>query len=130
MDSLMWKRLLFTYTSIVLLTWLYCRLAICYIGTGGGIYIAYDALFVVNIIYILIDLFWIWIAHVASDALWMFFNLSKKYSIPVLEFIICIFYVFLRPSLFLEHEWENLSYLPVIIPKLGILLFNLLRKVN
>lgn len=130
MDRVIWKRLIFTYASIALLTWLYCKLAISSIGTGGGIYIAYEALFTIHLVYILVDLLWIWIARIASDALWMFFNLSKRYSIPILEFIICIFYVFLRPSLFSEHEWEILSYLPVVIPKLGILLFSLLRKDN
>src|SRR6266568_2988624 len=122
------KKLTFSYICIIVLTLLYIKLVIYYNGTGGGIYISYVALFGFNVLYILIDLVWTWIAHFLADVLWISINLNKKYSIPVIEFAICILYIILRPSLGLDCQINILSFFPVIIPKFAILLHHFLKK--
>ena len=118
----MLKKLLYmlcTYVSIIILTLAFIKWAI-YIGAGRGIYILYVALLISNIVYILIDILWIWFADFLADVLWVFFSFNKKYSLPILEFLICIIYLVFCPSEF-DGQLKYLSYFPVLIPKFVVL---------
>jgi len=112
------KKLLYTYAGIIILTLLFIQWAIYTIGSGGGIYISYIALFITNFIYVLIDLGWTWIAFFLSDMLRQFFSLNKRYFLPIFEFLICVIYLLFRPSLGFDGQMRYLSYLPVLLPKI------------
>jgi len=119
--------MLCTYASIIILTLAFIKWAIYTIGCGGGIYILYVALFITNVVYILIDMLWIGIAYFLADVLYLSFSFNKKYSLPILEFLTCIIYLCFA-SLEFDGQLKYLSYFPVLIPKFIVLLVFLLKN--